>query len=139
MYKLEKDKVLNSVLLERHSIVSVVLEKNINKNNKILDQEMEIVILKEELSLKITYYGITLAWTELLKTRTTSPKISLTGTMAICSHNVLVRHFLLCYFKSNQANFFSIYNVNDTCNMLSMDPSSDELDFKAKNLEETCF
>ena len=61
MYKLEKDKVLNSVLLERHSIVSVVLEKNINKNNKILDQEMEIVILKEELSLKITYYGITLA------------------------------------------------------------------------------
>lgn len=52
MYKLEKDKVLNSVLLERHSIVSVVLEKNINKNNKILDQEMEIVILKEELSLK---------------------------------------------------------------------------------------
>lgn len=61
MYKLEKDKVLNSVLLERHSIVSVVLEKNINKNNKILDQEMEIVILKEELSLKKTYYGITLA------------------------------------------------------------------------------
>ena len=61
MYKLEKDKVLKSVLLERHSIVSVVLEKNTNKNNNILDQEMEIVILKEELSLKITYHGITLA------------------------------------------------------------------------------